>query len=374
MFCFTKLKSLQSVPLSLRFCSTVVGLKQCKLCNEQLSLSNFYKSTASKDKCQSYCKSCTHNIHSKSPGDFLSRLLGIAKRRNEIRNIKRGEQAEFQIDKPFLVDLYAKQNQACYYSNITLQMKPLSDWQCSLERLDPSRGYHRDNVVLSALEFNTPRQWTVAKIMQIPKLLTAPRNAIDVDYERQREQRKTRQKKMTKLLADGDHYSYCHQCRIYLLTTEFYRGHGCICKWCLRIQMKKYHNTFEGSMRQLRRDSQKNALKKSTERHPNRNNFDLTNSDILQMFKIQNQRCYISGIPLGFKSDQDWKFSLERLDNREGYVKDNCVLICQEFNSTDNSIYSDFPSSGSAQWNREKFKYFYRTRYGEKSQLSRECY
>ena len=93
--------------------------------------------------------------------------------------------------------------------------------------------------------------------------------------------------------------------------------------------------------------------------------FDLEFNDLTYMLQRQQYKCYYSGIPMNCQENTDWKMSLERLDNREGYTRQNCVLICWEFNTVDNSVRSKFNISGSYQWNREKFVYFYRTKFGE---------
>eukprot|EP01083_Nonionella_stella_P175858 613704_1 len=72
--------------------------------------------------------------------------------------------------------MYKHQNNQGYYSHIPLNPRPLSDWQVSLERLDPSCDYVLGNMVLEALEFNSRCQWNVEKIVQIPSLIRAPPN------------------------------------------------------------------------------------------------------------------------------------------------------------------------------------------------------
>eukprot|EP01083_Nonionella_stella_P156886 508587_1 len=78
--------------------------------------------------------------------------------------------------------------------------------------------------------------------------------------------------------------------------------------------------------------------------------------DICDMLRNQQFRCYYSRIPMTFVPKSDWKCSIERLKNRLGYTKDNCVLICSEFNSMDNSIGAVNKVYGSAQMNRSKFQ------------------
>jgi hypothetical protein len=50
--------------------------------------------------------------------------------------------------------------------------------------------------------------------------------------------------------------------------------------------------------------------------------------------------------------------SLERKDTKIGYTKENCCLICIEFNTTDWSIAKcdDDDREDSSGWNKEKLK------------------
>lgn len=71
----------------------------------------------------------------------------------------------------------------------------------------------------------------------------------------------------------------------------------------------------------------------------------------------QKGRCYYSDVPLVFKRNSDWMYSIERIDNKLGHIKENCVLVCIEFNSTDQSQLAVNEIHGSSQWSKEKFKY-----------------
>jgi len=57
------------------------------------------------------------------------------------------------------------------------------------------------------------------------------------------------------------------------------------------------------------------------------------------------------------KSNSDWKCSIEGLYNSKGYTRDNCKLICVEFNSTDHCSMVKSEVTGSSQWSQEKIDY-----------------
>lgn len=77
----------------------------------------------------------------------------------------------------------------------------------------------------------------------------------------------------------------------------------------------------------------------------------------------QEGRCAYSGHIMTFKSFGDWKYSVERIDNLRGYTRDNVVIICYEFQSSDRSIVKgERIAEESSQWTREKFQDVFRLR------------
>lgn len=72
---------------------------------------------------------------------------------------------------------------------------------------------------------------------------------------------------------------------------------------------------------------------------------ELNIEDISRIYENQNGKCYYSGLPLVLKQLSDWQCSIERKDQNEGYVMNNVVLICQEFQC-------------SSQWTCDKYKEF----------------
>ena len=64
----------------------------------------------------------------------------------------------------------------------------------------------------------------------------------------------------------------------------------------------------------------------------------LTLHELLDMWKLQNGRCYYSNYPMNMIDD--YQISIERKNNKLGYIKENCVLICLEFNVGGHEIYN----------------------------------
>merc|ERR1711871_282593 len=71
---------------------------------------------------------------------------------------------------------------------------------------------------------------------------------------------------------------------------------------------------------------------------------------------MQRGRCFYSDIPMEcLYPHSDWRMSLERINNRCGHTRDNCVLIANEFNTPDwSSRSADAQVHGTAQWSRAK--------------------
>ena len=56
--------------------------------------------------------------------------------------------------------------------------------------------------------------------------------------------------------------------------------------------------------------------------------MDLTIADVVQQWRNQRGRCTYLNVPLTI--DGDWQMSIERVDDKMGYTRDNIVLIVLE--------------------------------------------
>jgi len=223
----------------------------------------------------------------------------------------REDAGECTVDFDGLVKIFNDQKGLCAYSGLPLVTKALSDWQASPERLNNDLGYPESNTVLVCLEFNTPHiQWSRHKVKQLRELRGKP---IDLD-------------------ALNDHVESSKDKRL---------------KSPLR-QFVSY--LIKGAQ------SHSRAIAKNPKRSKENSEFSLTVDDILQKIIDQKGRCHYSSIPLVYKRGADYRVSIERINNRLGYTKENTILICLEFNSTDMSSISD-NATGSSQWSKTKFEY-----------------
>ena len=269
----------------------------------------------------------------------------------------------FLLTTEYIMKLYERQNGIGYYSAMRLEVRPLSDWQCSLERLDPKKDYVHDNIVLEALEFNAACQWSSEKVLQIPDLIRAPSNINVKDFELAKKRPIRNGGINEKSKQFNDRYR-CNKCSQWLSANHFYSGCWTCCRACNTLRKQKLNNTLRGYLQKLKRGANCSSIKRRSADGDTRDVCTITLDDLFDMLQEQESGCYYSGIPMQFKTNADWRCSLERIDNMKGYTKRNCVLICWEFNSMDRTALAKFHVYGSAQWSREKFISFYKTKFG----------
>lgn len=286
--------------------STVIAesVKTCKQCLKTLpTIQNFFKAHGNKDLYKNICKHCSvknNHLNNKTLNTYLKRLLSTARSSSLHREkIGRLDASEMTLTFEEINELWKEQNGLCYYSNIPMNTDK-REWRMSLERLNPQRGYHKNNCVLCCLEFNGCVQWSKDKIKDMLNLLNEKKEVVnafflnDVSYNCSNENGK-RKRNFT--------------CRYHL-------------------------------QRLVNNAAKKSKLRNETK--PRKGLFEIDFDFLCELYSKQNGRCAYSNIPLQFRTDDnnsfDWKCSLERKDPRYNYTKENTVLICLEFNTTDNAM------------------------------------
>ncbi len=239
---------------------------------------------------------------------YLNQLYHASKVSANRKHVKgRLEAGQHNISLEYLEELWQKQCGRCYYSSIPMRYNQ-NEWKVSLERLDPSQGYTRDNVVLCCLELNGKSQWTPLKVDKMVQLLSPSTDSVDTDSGSSNN-KLTLYGRLKKLCNNSRHTSKC--------------------------RAKKITASIE------------------------RMTHEIDLEFLINLYKEQKGLCAYSGLPLRFGSylETDWSTSLERIDVMKGYTKDNVCLVCVEFNVTDQTVVTG-SKYGSAGWNALKFQYF----------------
>jgi hypothetical protein len=258
---------------------------------------------------------------------FLRRYLNQLYHASKVsakRRLNKGrlDAGQHDITLESIEELWKTQNGRCYYSNIQMQFNK-NEWKVSLERLDTTKGYIKENVVLCCLEFNVRSQWSLSKIDDVLNLIDKNINNVNTEFEA----------KLPRQQSEGEIQTMKKGGRATL--------YGHLSKLCASA-------CFSAKQRGKKEDNK-----------TFRGDFELDLPFLIDIYNKQFGVCAYSGIPMHFGvcHKNNWVASLERLDVSKGYTRDNVCLICVEFNGPDHTMItgSDY---GCAGWNPLKFQYF----------------
>ncbi len=337
----------------------------CTICNK------YYLDKKKKREGRNICKICD----SKSSDDNLE-VIFKSKIHNciNICKTRTGNRANMNLDEKFLMDLYNEQKGLCYISKIPLSLKIHSNFRISIERLNENNGYVKDNVKLICLEFqNGQIQWTPQKFDTFCK--NYYKNQIVSDKEKEEVKKNydeainkkyrpavERKKPTKKYFNDEKKECLCTKCGT-IKNYDFFSDYGIktgLCKDCNKILNKnnRENTTLRLKLSNLISSSKSGMNKRNNSKWRKDNNIthELTFEELLNIYLQQNGRCFYSNQKLELTGE--YMMSLERINTKIGYTKENCCLICIEFNTTDWSIVKsdDDDREGSSGWSKEKIK------------------
>lgn len=135
---------------------------RCSRCKCWKHSQHFSRNARNKRGFQSYCKQCSSECHlayGQTLRGFVMSLVRSARRRHRFGKW----QGDFELDLNVVLDMLWHQQGRCFYSDVPLRSQSNVDWMMSLERLDNTKTYTKDNTRLVALEFNTRAQWSRSK-------------------------------------------------------------------------------------------------------------------------------------------------------------------------------------------------------------------
>ena len=138
----------------------------------------------------------------------------------------------------------------------------------------------------------------------------------------------------------------CFKCKESKSTALFFKhnqtsdGFHSWCKSCCmegnRISREKQNSTIEGRAVVFLRNSKKNSIKRGHE-------FDLNVSDIVSFWDKQMGLCAYTGRQMSLDAGNLDTVSIERIDSKIGYTKENTILVCQAINRMKSDFaYEDF--------------------------------
>lgn len=133
----------------------------------------------------------------------------------------------------------------------------------------------------------------------------------------------------------------CPGCELILPTAEFDSdksqpdGMQSYCKKCKYAARLIYLSTYDGFIKNLFKDVRNNAKKRNIQ-------VQITIKDITDLYTKQNGQCALTGIPMTFQATErtnnsehilnKWNISVDRIDSKKGYIKDNIQLVCAIIN------------------------------------------
>ena len=323
-----------------------MDLKECCCCHLLLPCTKYHKGQYS-------CKVCgvmyTRARFNTDILKYFKMLLTAAKCRSK----------EVTITIDDIIKIHETQNGLCYYSKIPYVCKLFCNWKCSLERLDPSKGYISGNIALIICELQSASQWSHQKWIILHQLLNITHDKQIVDWSKVKYPRKSPEK-VVKFTLDGIQYCKCNFCKLTKTLKGNFNSSG-RCSKCQLLHEHKINATPLGHIKNILKSMKGNSKKKNKKKGRNFPQCNLKYQDLIDIFDKQGGLCYYSGIPMtfGMYRDKYWTCSPERINVTKGYTKDNIVLICYEFNTpvyTASAIQPENITEDSG-WNIDKINY-----------------
>jgi hypothetical protein len=127
----------------------------------------------------------------------------------------------------------------------------------------------------------------------------------------------------------------CSSCKEIYETINFFKhsqtsdGYHSWCKECCKrgntYSRLKINSTIEGRAKVFLQNAKKSSLKRQNE-------FELEIADIVEMWNLQLQICAYSGKIMSLEHGKENTVSIERIDSKIGYTKNNTILVCNSIN------------------------------------------
>jgi len=132
---------------------------------------------------------------------------------------------------------------------------------------------------------------------------------------------------------------YCPKCQQNLDVSEFHadkssdRGIQTYCKKCGKENTTRWASTFDGYITRLFKDLKNNAMRRNIK-------VSITKQDIKDQYLKQNGLCALTRKKMTHYGERNnkrlkknlYNISVDRIDSKKGYFKDNIQLVCNIIN------------------------------------------
>jgi hypothetical protein len=133
----------------------VLNVKTCFKCKETKPLTLFFKHHQTSDGYHSWCKNCCREGNERSRQKLNSTIEGRA--RVFLQNAKKSaakRQQPFDLTVADIVECWQQQDEICAYSGRQMTLKAGHLNTVSIERIDSTVGYTRENTILVCQAIN----------------------------------------------------------------------------------------------------------------------------------------------------------------------------------------------------------------------------
>ena len=127
----------------------------------------------------------------------------------------------------------------------------------------------------------------------------------------------------------------CYKCKEKKSVTNFYisnktdDGFDTYCKECHLLTQQNFYKKKYTSIENRTKEFLKNAKNNATKR---KQVCSINKRDLLTIWKLQNKKCFYSGLEMFLKPNDDLSVSLDRKDPNLGYIKNNIVFTINSIN------------------------------------------
>lgn len=128
------------------------GYKICNLCNRKLPFSEFAKNIGRAGGFNDECRDC---VSKRGAARYEERGFSAPERINTIRNRAKKIKLPYDINQEFLEEKFTEQCGLCFYSKLPMTKNVGKSNTASVDRIQASKGYTRDNVVLCCDSVNS---------------------------------------------------------------------------------------------------------------------------------------------------------------------------------------------------------------------------